>query len=470
MNRWHDSLRFRLLLPLVASATITALVVAYLSFYLGRLWSMQDVEARFLRLSETLAPSAFPLTSNVVNSLGHLTNTELVTASADTIRESSFPKPDLLDLKAIRKSLDESPATIVVASNDYLVFRCELESNRASDRANSVYVLFDRQDVDASSIRAAMLPLLTGLATISVLGITMYFLIDRISRRLAELQQRVSVVAAGDFSVQCDDQIHDEVGRLGGAVNSMAAQLDQLWLEVSKQQRSKLLFQLAGGMAHQLRNTLTGSKMAMELHARNVNVDTHEEVKVAIRQLEIAEEYVQSLLLIGQGKLLQESHPDRIGACVEELKASLSTVAQHLKKELKWEIDEMLYNECISDRPSFTIAISNLVLNAIQQGQHITVNIFRSSNVNDGYSVPADRITVKVADDGPGVDTRVQHELFEPFVSTKPEGIGLGLPTVRRAAERLNGDISWQRERETTVFEFACPLEPCVAKQDGVGR
>jgi signal transduction histidine kinase len=53
-------------------------------------------------------------------------------------------------------------------------------------------------------------------------------------------------------------------------------------------------------------------------------------------------------------------------------------------------------------------------------------------------------VAVAVEDDGPGVDEAVQARLFEPLVTTKETGVGLGLSLVKRIAERHGGSVSWE--------------------------
>jgi signal transduction histidine kinase len=89
------------------------------------------------------------------------------------------------------------------------------------------------------------------------------------------------------------------------------------------------------------------------------------------------------------------------------------------------------------DRVALEQAIGNLVVNAIEAVPERTGRVRASIERGDG------RICVKVEDNGPGVSPAIAERLFDPFETTKPRGMGLGLPLAQEIAMRHGGGLSF---------------------------
>lgn len=435
---------------MVAAALLAAALVAVASYRLGARWATDELETRFHAIEQSLARSSFPLNSRVLDSLAELTQTELISVNAAgaVIHTTIGLAPKTQG--RFRSSDDGRTFRI-------LTFPLKNETSR-QDRVARIRVLFDESQIEASRRRAAILPLATGLSTILALTSIMLLLSSRLISRMGKLQQRVELVAAGDFQSTVSDDVDDEIGRLGGAVDSMASQLSQLWSQINRQQSEKLLHQIAGGMAHQLRNSLTGARMAVEMHAQHCDSADDEGIGVAIAQMEVAEDYVRRLLLVASGRQ-DEDHAAEVQSCFDDVRSSLSPIARHLRVDVQWIVEGSPIEDAgdsdraivglVADGPTWVAAATNLIHNAVQASHDVRVEL---SLVGD------DRVRLSVSDKGPGVPEKIASELFEPFVTSKPEGMGLGLSVVRRAAERLGGDVRWRRENDRTCFELDARL------------
>ncbi|MGH6834768.1 MAG: sensor histidine kinase [Methylocella sp.] len=107
----------------------------------------------------------------------------------------------------------------------------------------------------------------------------------------------------------------------------------------------------------------------------------------------------------------------------------------------------------VFDRSRIVQAIDNLILNAIQNtppGGRVTLCAKRS----------ADRLVLSVADTGRGVPEPLRDLLFEPFVTGRPEGTGLGLAVVREIVEAHGGTARAIHRSDGTTFIVELPWRP----------
>ena len=95
--------------------------------------------------------------------------------------------------------------------------------------------------------------------------------------------------------------------------------------------------------------------------------------------------------------------------------------------------------EFTSDFSMLKRVLSNLVHNAVQampNGGKLTVHAFRSDN----------HVLFSVEDTGEGIPEEIKSKLFQPMVTTKAKGQGLGLAVVKRLVEALNGEITFESQ------------------------
>jgi len=104
----------------------------------------------------------------------------------------------------------------------------------------------------------------------------------------------------------------------------------------------------------------------------------------------------------------------------------------------------------MADEPSLRAAVLNLALNAIEAaspGGSVALELRNDSHTR----------VIEVTDTGPGPPSQLGETLFEPFVSGKPEGVGLGLALARHVALAHHGSVSWAREGAFTRFRLTLP-------------
>jgi PAS domain S-box-containing protein len=109
-----------------------------------------------------------------------------------------------------------------------------------------------------------------------------------------------------------------------------------------------------------------------------------------------------------------------------------------------------------ADRVQLQQVILNLVMNAIESTASVDRErrrlVIQSARSNQG------ELLVAVKDAGPGIDAQQAERLFAPFFTTKPQGIGMGLPISRSIIEAHGGRL-WAEKNEPqgAVFQFVLP-------------
>jgi PAS domain S-box-containing protein len=238
---------------------------------------------------------------------------------------------------------------------------------------------------------------------------------------------------------------NDELER---RVKLRTAELAEVQENLVRKERLAVLGQLAGGVAHQIRNPLAAIMNATYVLRRHLPPDQHPNVEDAIRIIHDEVRHA-NVIITGLLDYARVRTPDRHPAAIGEL----------LERVLSADwIPDTIMVECVTEQvPMLEIdadqlhgAIINLVRNAVEampQGGSLRV----------AMKPDGDQIVVSVTDTGPGISPQVRAHLFEPLHSTKPMGIGLGLVTARTFIEAHGGRIEHIEMPTGARFEIRLP-------------
>jgi signal transduction histidine kinase len=324
-----------------------------------------------------------------------------------------------------------------------------LISARSPAPGSELLVLYPESSWRDARREAAQAPLILGAGAIVLMWAATSWIAHRFSARIRRLDHQVARIAQGDFhDIELGAQ-QDEVQDLERSINLMCAQLRQMRQTIGQTERTHLLAQLAAGLAHQLRNALTGARLSLQLHLRRCNTALSDpSIVVALRQLTLTEEQVQSLLTLGHAESRPHVRTDLV-PLLQDVTSLLQPTAQHNSVALELYLGAQSAT-IHSDEASLRAAILNLVLNAVEAaGAGGTVSIELSEK--------AQEVTITVSDSGPGPPVMLSETMFEPFVTGKLEGVGLGLALARQVALAHDGSLTWARSGRWTRFHLTLP-------------
>jgi signal transduction histidine kinase len=453
--RWP--IRYQIFVPFAALVLVAVASIAVTMALLAARRSADERIDQLHRVDSTLAEAGFPFTQSVLRQMRGLSGAEFVALDErGAIVMSTFDRPirrsDLpahLPASGPPKRLEDFD-TVTFAGSDY--FAAVLLSKQSSG-VTSLLILYPQQNLRRARRDAAWPPLAVGAVTMLLMLAISAWLSRRLSRRIESVRALFGRIADGQFAHVEAQQPFDEVHDLVLSANRLSDQLTAMRDRVARTERLRLLAQLAGGLAHQLRNAVTGARMAIQLHQRRCPSPRQDEaLEVALRQLVLTEEYVRGLLSLGQ----QESRPpsvSRLSTIVTEIERLVLPAARHA--HVGWTCDRPADElDCpVDDAQSLRAGLLNMVLNAVEAaGNGGRVRLW--ADRTNGH------VRVHVADSGNGPAESVRDTLFEPFVTSKPEGVGLGLALAKAVAAEHGGDVSWSRVERETVFTMSFVTDP----------
>ena len=214
-----------------------------------------------------------------------------------------------------------------------------------------------------------------------------------------------------------------------------------------------MLGQLAGGVAHQIRNPLAAIMNATYVLKRHLSPEQHPNVVDAIRIIHDEVRHA-NVIITGLLDYARVRTPDRHPAAIVELVERV-LAAEPFPPSIKVEraIEEVPLLDIDTDQ--LQGAFFNLLRNAVEampDGGTVRIEVRTDPD--------ASLVVVAVSDDGPGISPKVRTHLFEPLHSTKPMGIGLGLVTARTFVEAHGGRIAHVDVAKGARFEIRLPLPP----------
>jgi len=456
----RQPLRYQIMLPMLGLMLTALIGVSVLNAYLAAGWAKRQIEQQLGEITHTLEQSNFPLTDSVLRQMRGLSGAEFVLVDdSGNVLASSTDRSGLdgLPPDALGQSDIVLRQRITLGGTAYF-HTAERFARRSANALGVLHILYPEEGYRQAWTGAVYPPLAIGLAAVVLVVLSAIAVAARVSRPMTQLQTQVERIAQGDFDPMRLPERQDEIRDLAQAINQMAAMLDQYEYEVRQTERLRTLAQLGGGIAHQMRNAATGCRMAIDILAAEQSLpEDCESLNVARRQLELMERYLQRFLTVGKPSKEANRCPADLGALVEEVLPLVRPAARHAGVDLQWDHPATPVT-VLGDTEGLEQLIINLLLNGIEAASQDQTNPGQGRVVCVRLQIKGtDRVELVVQDSGPGPCEDVKEKLFDPFVTAKADGVGLGLSVAQLVVEQHGGQITWDHEPGATCFRVELP-------------
>jgi len=209
------------------------------------------------------------------------------------------------------------------------------------------------------------------------------------------------------------------------------------------------------GFAHEVKNPLAGLRGAAQLLQRRVGSEDLQ----ALAGLIIDEADRLGALA---NRLLHHDGAAQLGPVnIHQLLERLTDLlqAEPTPPQLRHDYDPSV-PDLLGDTDRLQQVLLNLTRNALEAGAHtLTLRTRVEHGLRMGERVLRMALRVDVIDDGPGVPVQLRDTLFQPLVSGRADGSGLGLALSREIAHEHGGELRCTSRPGETVFSLYLPLE-----------
>ena len=258
-----------------------------------------------------------------------------------------------------------------------------------------------------------------------------------------------------------DDDTPLFIGTLHDLTEALRARerIEELQSELMQVARASAVGEMGSTLAHELTQPLSAVTGFVEASAALID-QSDVEVPAGVREY-MGQAVAQALRAGAVVRLLREftSRGDTersvedINAVVEEIckLTTLGTAGDGIDLELNLAAD---LPPVLIDHVQIQQVVLNLVRNSIDALRDCETRSISVATVPNG-----DMVEVVVSDNGPGLPEEVRERVFEPFVSTKPDGIGIGLSICRTIVEAHGGRIAVDTGTKCGAgFRFSVPV------------
>lgn len=298
--------------------------------------------------------------------------------------------------------------------------------------------------------------ILTGTVLILFLiqGVALLIGIQRwLVKPLDEIGRSTAIISTGNLTHRIPVRAQDELGQLAASINRMASALQEIQGRLVQSERLAAIGELSSYIAHNIRNPLASIRSAAQVGLEEV--DDSESIREVLQDIIYAvdklEGWVRNLLASIRPIALTRS-PQNVNRLIQDVIALLKPKLEEKKIHPFLDLSEGI-PDLVLDEEHMEQMFSAVITNAVEASPHGGC-LHIISRVEEGG------VAVAISDNGTGIPPEALQKVFDPYFTTKPNGVGLGLTMARGIVEAHGGTIEMtSAEAEGTTVTIRLPVE-----------
>lgn len=392
-----------------------------------------------VRVADIISKSSYVLNPAILSQIKKVINTEIVIFDTNNkIVSATFSEPAIQEGRMdFFKTFLDRPYIGKEVKLGRISYRIIIHPIALPTQGQAFLSLWMPTE-EADKLRTKII---LGLGGITLLGIIamagMGYLIARgITSPVEKLVKVAEKVSDGDFSERARFKRGDEIGRLANAFNYMIDQLKIFENRLVVSEKLATAGQMAVGLAHEIRNPLTSIKMFGQVLYNRLKEQAENQkiLNSLIKEIDRLDRIIQEIINRARPGELQRNWEDLNRHVEEVIQLAADNLSGH-KIKIKRNLADDLPRIYL-DPEKFKQVLWNLILNAkeaMPKGGELVISTALADN---------QFITLSVEDTGHGISTVEAEQFFQPFFTTKPEGMGLGLTMSRNIVQQHKGQLT----------------------------
>ncbi len=387
------------------------------------------------------------LSSSSLQEVGHDAGIELKEGMAETVEKGipifSFQEvPVFFQIKAIK--------------NEQRCYGCHSPSNKVNGFLAIQVDYKKAQTLLKNNIKKTIFVLLFSLLFLIIL---ITIVLDKlVNKPVLAILEKMKEVEKGNLNIKIDVKGKDEIAILGRGFNGMVEKLQQSLKEREKAHNEDLrkaehlatIGELAAGLAHEIKNPLTGIKGAIEVILEEEKGENREILSEVLNQINRTSEVIQNFLSYARPK-----EPIFTMTSIQKIIEDSIRISKYYAVGKNIEIEFITPSNIPNifiDPDQIQEVLINLLINSIDSIENRGKIEIRACPRENG-------VEIRVRDNGKGIKEEIIPFVFKPFFSTKPKGSGLGLSISKRLIENHKGNIIIEsKEGSGTIVKVFIPI------------